>query len=174
VQVQQQMLHETVVQVEAAGPDQHGRQQGLAPAAQPVLGRLPDPQRSPDQDRRADEVEHPVAQDAPVLVRSPVKGVPLQELVEDGLVEGAGDPDAEQDARQQDRALSSRTTPARRRGRRPAHRSQRPQRRIAGPRSWRTGPTCAPRQRSAQARRGAGMPAGPATSRSAISPVATA
>ncbi len=52
-------------------------------------------------------MEEAVAEDAAVRVGGPIEGVPLQELVKDGLIEEADDADAEQDAREERRSATA-------------------------------------------------------------------
>jgi len=103
MQVEQDVLNDAVIGIEAARPDQDAGQEATAVRHGPE----PEAHRPPDQEERADDVEQAVAEDTPPLIGVPLEVVPLENLVEDCLVEEADDADADEDAGEQRRSATA-------------------------------------------------------------------
>jgi hypothetical protein len=97
VQAEQLVLHGPVVELEESGPDQPARDEPPRPE-RPLPAQVGHQEQARDRGEPAERVEQPV-RDEPDLRRRPVvEVVPVQELVEHGLVDEGDGAQAEQDA----------------------------------------------------------------------------
>ena len=96
VQSQELVVHNAVVQLEATYPKQRP---GTERCAMSYIGDeaplQPQPERSPYQHGRSEDVKDPIRDDAPVPRRVDVEIVPLKQLVKGDLVERAYHTNAE-------------------------------------------------------------------------------
>ena len=106
VEAEELVLDGAVVEVEAAGAQEDAGEgeAGWVGAGAAALDQLDD---ADDQDGGAEQVEQAVGDEADGGGRAVVEVVPGQELVQDDLVEGAGDADADQDAGPEQRPVAA-------------------------------------------------------------------
>jgi hypothetical protein len=110
MQVKKGMLYQTIIEIEATSTYQEssndGRTIGLCPTPLPT----PKTECSPQQQQSAKGMKKAIAKKTSMLIGIPVKGVPLQQLVQEGLVQKGHDANTQYEARPEDGA--NRTPPA--------------------------------------------------------------